>query len=96
MKTYAELIAEAAAAKAELMARELTAEETARLRTPEDLVAEYPKGRSYAIGALVFDRQTGWWLSRTIARNVLDVHYELKACATNANVKDLHYYPEGF
>lgn len=95
MKSYNEMIAEAAEARAALEARHLTIEEFARLRCAEDLTAEYRKGRSYAVGALVLDRDGGWY-SRTISRNVLDVHFTLKQLATNPNLKDIHYYPEGF
>jgi hypothetical protein len=95
MQTYEEMIAEAAAAKAALEARHLTIEEFARLRCAEDISAEYNTKRTYAVGALVLDRD-GNWYSRTISRNVRDVHYTLKHCATNPNLKDIHFYPEGF
>ncbi|UGL61891.1 hypothetical protein SEA_EASTWEST_7 [Arthrobacter phage EastWest] len=95
MKTYSEMLAEAEAAREALRARHLTIEEFARLRCAEDLTADYSKTSSYAIGALVRDHD-GEWYSRTIARNVHDVHLELKGCATNPNLKDIHFYPEGF
>jgi hypothetical protein len=94
--TYAEELEAARVARKALMERDLTPEELARLRDAGDLTADYRTNCSYAVGALVFDKETGWWLSRTIARNVHDVHYALKQAATNPNVKDLHFYPEGF
>ncbi|WNM67249.1 hypothetical protein SEA_WYBORN_6 [Arthrobacter phage Wyborn] len=95
MKTYAEMLAEEAATRAEIMARPLTLEEYARVRCAEDITAEHPKNRSYAVGALVLDSD-GHWYSRTVSRNVLDVNYQLKRLATNPNLKDLHVYPEAF
>lgn len=96
MKTYAEMLAEEAAKRAELEARPLTIEEFARLRCAEDIAVEYPKGRSYAIGALVKDRNDGEWYSRTVSRNVLHPLFSLKSAATNPNLKDIHIYPEAF
>ena len=81
-----------------------TAEESARLRSPEELNIDPESRYSLAIGALVWDKTynykgaNGGWLSRTIARNVQPVTAlgQMRQAMTNPNLKDIHIYVEGF
>lgn len=103
-KTYAEMLAEAEARTAAILAREATPEELARLRSPEELNVDTEANRTYCVGALVWDKTynykgaNGAFLSRTITRNLYarDAVAHLRQCMTNENLKDIHIYPEVF